>query len=289
MIEPFGTALFLAAVALTVLASLAAGGDAGLPALGDPGQGELRGVTLANTALAGSAFLYLAYLWCGEEGAGRAASALAAGGALGIVSALALNALGRERAGVALFEGTALLTAVAVAAYLGVERAYRNRSAGVLVMPAVMAAVLCEMWLISRGHTWTGQAPPGLGAYWETGHRFALVLGYCPLALAAALAAGGGLGSGRHDGAVRAALAVGAPLLVLAAGLGGVGLLCDRAAFGQVPGAVAGTWLVAGAALALWMRLPALGSPRLRRYPVALFLAASAVLLLARSVAGVGA
>ena len=121
--------------------------------------------------------MYASYLWLRTELVGRAATLLAAFGALGVVAGLALGALQSGAARIGLYEGTALFSAAAVLAYLGIERAYGSRSAGILVMPAVMVAVLCEMWLIGHGLAMPGRPPNGLAAYWEA-NRFAIP---CPL------------------------------------------------------------------------------------------------------------
>lgn len=186
--------------------------------------------TYANTALAGSAILYVVHGWLHAEPAGQAASALAAAGAAATIAVLGLGAAAGASSVEGLYEGTALLSALAVLAYLAMERAYRNRRAGAAVMAAVMAAVLCEMWLIARGLAGAGAPARGLGEYWEAAHRFAFFLGYCALAAAALCAAFAQArrAPGGFAGATLAWLSVGAPLLALATGMGAVWIAVDR-------------------------------------------------------------
>jgi hypothetical protein len=265
----------MAGIATATTSTLAGGAD------------MLYRLTYANTALAGSAVLYLAYLWSRPEAVGRAATTLASGGALGVVIALAIGALGPGGPHAGLVELTALLSATAVLAYLAMERVYRNRFAGVAVMPTVMAAVLCEMWLIHKGLATGGRPPNGLGVYWAASHRFAFGLGYCAIALTAGLAALAlfareGLAPRRAQ-AMQAALAVGAPLLVLGAGMGAVWSIVDARAPRGVDSEVSVSWLVATLSLVAWVRVGRTGAARSALLAIAPFVIATTGLLLGRS------
>lgn len=197
-------------------------------------------ITYANTALAGSTTLYVAYFWFRSESVGRSATLLAALGALGVVASLALSAwpgasVGRPGSAFGLYEGTAVLSSGVVLAYLAMERIYRNRDTALLVMPAVMLGVLCEIWLIGRGVATPSQVAPELSVYWESGHRFAVGLGYAAFAVAAVLsamvlaqrAAQDAETRARQAAAILSAAAVGMPLLLLGICMGAIWLLID--------------------------------------------------------------
>ena len=267
-------------MAIAVVTALVVAAHAMIAGLSD----ALRWVTWANTALAASTVLYLVYLWFRSEPTGVAASALAAGGAAGLVLTLALQSRGASSSGLGLFEGTALLSAGAVLAYLAMEGAYRNRSAGIVVMPAVMAAVACEIWLIDNGLASAGYPPGGLAAYWEASHRFAFCLGYCPLALAAGLALAASLGRPLPDpaarGAMATALGVGAPLIALGAGMGTVRALVVPEAPAGIAAELVLTWLAAALALGVWTRAQYRADPQLTRHAFIVFALATAGLAL---------
>lgn len=279
-----------AALALTLVAGGALGVFLAGSAWNGSGTVPFRWVTYGNTALAGSTTMYAVYLWLRAESIGRAATVLAATGAVGVLCGLALGVL-RADGSVGLYEGTALFSAVAVLAYLAMERAYGNRSAGIVVMPAVMIAVLCEMWLIVQGLAATGRSPEGLGVYWDAGHRFAMFLGYCPLAAAALLAVLALLGK-RHRATVApnavmlAAISVGAPLLVLGAGMGAIWLISDRSASTGAAAHMAVLAAIAACALAARLRLRGAEDPRLAWHAIGVFLTCTAGLLLAASISG---
>jgi hypothetical protein len=244
---------------------------------------SFRWVTLANTALAASTALYATYLWLRVDVVGRAATGLAALGALGVLAGLAVAALATGNARVGLYEGTALLSAAAVIAYLCLERTYRSRDAGIVVMPAVMVSIACEMWLIAHGLALPGSLPEGFGVYWEAGYRFAMALGYGPIALAGAVAA---LAlAGRRGGApapgLAAGLAVGAPLLLLAAGMGAAWTLFDAQASARPAGFLFMSALATAAALLGWRRMRELDALRQARLALGVFVVATAGLLAA--------
>ncbi|HEX9182717.1 MAG TPA: hypothetical protein VF876_05595 [Burkholderiales bacterium] len=246
---------------------------------------SFRWVTLANTALAASTALYATHLWLRTDVVGRVATALAALGALGVLAGLALAALFTGEARVGLYEGTALLSAGAVIAYLLLERAYSSRDAGIVVMPAVMLAVACEMWLIANGLALPGSLPGGFGTYWEAGYRFAMVLGYGPIALAGAVAALALVGRRECTPAslarLTAGLAVGAPLLLLAAGMGAVWTLFDAHASARPAGFLFMSSLATAAALLAWVRMRELDALRQARLVLGVFVVATAGLLAA--------
>jgi len=246
---------------------------------------SFRWVTLANTALAASTALYATYLWLRLDVVGRVATGLAALGAIGVLAGLVVAALATGTARVGLYEGTALLSAAAVIAYLCLERAYRNRDAGIVVMPAVMLAVACEMWLIAHGLALPGSPPEGFGAYWEAGYRFAMALGYGPIALAGAVAALAlaARRGGAPDSAARlsAGLAVGAPLLLLAAGMGAAWTLIDAQASARPAGFLFMSSLATAAALLAWLRMRELDARRQARLVLGVFVVATAGLLAA--------
>lgn len=261
-------AAIAAALAVGITFACCSGGDA------------LRAITYANTALAASALLYLVHAWLGAEAVGRAATTLAAAGATGVLAALAAGMLHAGQLAMGLCEDIALLSAAAVLAYLGIERAYRTRSGGMVVMAAVMAAVLCQIWLIARGFTANALPPRGLASYWEAGHRFAFGLGYCSLAAGATLAmfAHGGA---RYSApaAVHALLSVGAPVLALGAGMGGVWILFEPGAVPPAAMRVAASAVASALVLAAWMGLRDPRDPRAPRLTLAAFAVASAGLL----------
>lgn len=275
--DRWGMPMAMSGIALLALVAFMAGAGTA-----DGRPDSLWGVTCANTALAGATLLYLSYQWCQTEIVGRAATALAGGGALGVVGIVAISALRDHGSGPGLFEGTALLSAAAVIAYLAMERVYRNRSAGVVVMAAVMVAVLCEMWLITEGHAAGGRPAGGLDRYWGAGHRFAFCLGYLPIAFAAFLGLQARLGRSPPRAVSRevmhASLSVGALLLVLGAGFGAVWSLFDLGEMPRLAREVALSWLVAGLAAAAWSRVRHPDDPRLPRYGIVVFVLATATL-----------
>jgi hypothetical protein len=279
-IEAWGAATAIALLAICALARFLL---PGVPA-GNASPG-FQLVTYANTALAASAAMYAAHLWLRTDLVGRAATALAGIGALGVLAGLVLGTLqaGSGRAG--LYEGIALFSALVVLAYLGLERSYRSRSAGILVMPAVMLAILCEMWLILQGLAAPGRPPDGLAGYWESGHRFAMSLGYCPLAAAGCLAA---LAITARNGDASAAVArlsamvsVGAPLLLLGATMGAVWAVVDGPASSRAAGFVVVAVLTAAVALLASVRMRRQDAMRGARLALGVFLVSTAGLFAA--------
>lgn len=281
LIELWGTALAVALVAGCALAYFLM--DASVAEQTARGY---RWVTYANTVLAGSTAMYAAYLWLRTELVGRAATLLAALGALGVVAGLALGALQSGAARIGLYEGTALFSAAAVLAYLGIERAYGSRSVGILVMPAVMVAVLCEMWLIVHGLALSGRPPNGLSAYWEAGHRFAMSLGYCPVALAGGLAAlalvrrAEGV-TPQSAAALSAAFSIGAPLLLVGAAMGAIWTVCDLHAFRRPAGFLLVSVLATGVVLLALTGMRGRDGIQRARLALGVFIAATAGLLAA--------
>lgn len=278
----------ITAAAIVLLGALAAAllahGASPVPS----GPAAFRWITYANTALAASAVLYTVHLWLREEPVGRGATVLAAGGAAGILIALALGMPRDTGSGIGLYEGTALFAAAAVLAYLAIERAYGNRSAGVAVMPAVMVAVLCEMWLIGEGLANTGRLSNGFSGYWIAGHRFALWMGYCPLVAGAALASLGGRRPARGTPrAVLAALWLGAPLLFLGAAMGAIGSIIDWSTEATLPAYLATFALIAPMGFAVRMQARGADDARLARNAIAVFIVSTAGLLLSTPFASV--
>ena len=277
-----------AALGVAVVASGAEGAVVATLAAGEGGRWGCA--TLANTLLAGAAILYGAFAWLRQEAVGCAATALAGAGALGVFLALGLHAPEIRASGAGLFEAMAALSAGAVLAYLAMERIYGNRSAGFAVMAAVMLAVLCEMWLIAGGAA-SGAAPDGgLGPYWMTAHQFALAIAYGPIAAAALLAA---LSRARPASriatswATHALLSVGAPLLVLAGGMGAAWLALERPAPQAAAGAAFAA-LCAALVMGSWARTRGPHDPRLGRRACGAFLVASAAMVAVAPWAAIG-
>lgn len=245
---------------------------------------DFRWITHANTALAGAAAVYLAYYWLGVERVGQAASLLAALGALGVPLGLladAAQAMPPYASGArfGLYEGTALFSAACVFAYLVMERVYRNRAAALLIMPAVLLAVLCEMWLIAQGAAAPGRAPPPLSGYWVLGQRFSACLGYSALAAAAACGAWILIRGAGNPGALRSqteaivgATAIGAPMLLIGTGMGLAWSLAAEGGF-ALRGAAGAMFaaLLAAMALLLWVRWRSPNTRHLAWYAVVAF------------------
>lgn len=280
-IESWGTALAVALLAGCALARF-------LPddAATESASAGFHWVTYANTALAASMAMYTTHLWLRTELVGRAATALATVGALGVLAGLALGALQTGAARIGLYEGTALFSSAAVLAYLCLERAYRNRSAGIVVMSAVMLAVLCEMWLIVHGLAAPGRPPDGLAAYWEAAHRFAVSLGYCALALAGGLAAVGlarrSSGEARESVATLfAVLSVGAPVLLLGVCMGAVWAVTDIRGSNRAAGFLIVSVLATTVAMLAWARMRGQGEAQRARLVLGAFVASTAGLLVA--------
>ena len=272
-----------------MLLGLAAAGALALGSRAELGGPEVfRWITYANTVLAASTVLYAAYLWLPSEApVGRAASGLAAGGAAGVLATLLLGlATGADR-GPGLHEGTSLFAAAAVIAYLALERTYGTRSAGIVVMSVVMVAVLCEMWMIRNGLTGAGALRAGFAGYWIEGHRLAVCLGYCPVVAAAAmvpLETRQALPTARR--AMLAAVWLGAPLLLLGAGMGMIGLLMSRDAGISAYNALAFVALSAPLAIAARMTARGADDPRLAWHALAIFVVSTAGLARFAWVAG---
>lgn len=279
--NPWGAAGAVTAIGALVLYMFLAAAEGAVGA-----APTLLWATYGNTALAGSALLYAAYLRLRAESVGRAASLLATCGAAGLFWGLSLGQFGAQFGRIGLYEGTAMLTLFAIVAYLAIEQAYDNRGAGALVMAAVMLAVLCEMWLIAHDHAATARIDGGLGVYWTAGQRFAISLGYCALALGAALAPFAAARA--HRGirapsalAVLAALAAGASLLLLGSGMGTIAALTGAGPPLRVGAEAALGALIAVLAAATWRALCGQAAQRLARGAITLHLAASAGLLAA--------
>ncbi|MDH4094855.1 MAG: hypothetical protein OEV81_08720 [Betaproteobacteria bacterium] len=272
-------------IALTV--ALAAAWTLGrfLPALSFPGAAaSFQWVTLANTVLAASTAMYAMHFWVRSDAVGRVASGLAALGALGVLAGLGIAAWWSGEARCGLYEGTALLSAAAVFCYLALERVYCSREAGIVVMPAVMLAVACEMWLISRGLAQSWPLHEGFGAYWEAGYRLAMALGYGSIALAGGLAALA-LDADRRiapscggEDWLRTALALGAPLLLVAAGMGAAWLLLEARAPARAAVFLLQAALVMGAAALAWRRMRRLEPARQAKLALGVFVVATGAL-----------
>lgn len=283
----WGPAFALAIVAACALAQLLPepGGAAVAPA-------GYRWVTHANTALAGAAAVYLAYHWLGVEQVGQAASLLAALGALGVPLGLLADAaqaapLRGADSEFGLYEGTALFSAAAVFLYLAMERVYRNRTAALLIMPAVLLAVLCEMWLVARGVAAPGRPAPLLSGYWALGQRFAACLGYGALAAAAACGAwvltrdsGDARALRPQAEAIVGSAAIGAPMLLVGTGMGAAWSLTGDGGFALGGAGATLPALLAALALLALVRRRSPNTRRLAWYAVVAFAISAAGLLL---------
>lgn len=252
------------------------GGIAGTRAL-------YRWITHANTVLAGAAAVYAAYYWLGNERVGQAASLLAALGALGVPLALLADAAQvapprGAAAGFGLYEGTALFSALAVFVHLAMERAYGSRAAAFLVMPAVLLAVLCEMWLLA-------QHPDGLWSvllpYWAIGQRVAACIGFAALAAGAAFGAcvllrpvSSLAGASCRAEAIVGSAAIGAPMLLVGTGMGAAWSVGAQALGSGAAATLPG--LVAVTAFLLWVRRGGGDLRRLARNAIAAFAIATA-------------
>jgi hypothetical protein len=251
-----------------------------------------RWVTCANTALAGAAAVYLAHYWLGEERVGQAASVLAALGAIGVPLGLLADAaqaapLRGAGSSFGLYEGTALFSAAAVFLYLAMEHVYRSRAAAMLIMPAVLLAVLCEMWLVAQGAAAPGRPVPPLSGYWVLGQRFAACLGYGAVAAAAGCSvlvllrdARDAVAPGVQSKVIIGAAAVGAPLLLIGTGMGVVWSFS-----GDSGGALSGIGsslpaVIATLALLAWVRLRRPGARSLAWFAVAAFAVSASGLLM---------
>lgn len=282
----WGPAFPLVIAAACALAQLLPepGGAAAAPA-------GFRWVTYANTALAGAGAVYLAYYWLGVEQVGQSASLLAALGALGIPLGLladAAQAAPLRGPGFGLYEGTALFSAVAVFLYLAMERIYRSRAAALLIMPAVLLAVLCEMWLIAQGVAAPDRPAPQLSGYWMLGQRFSASLGYGALAVAAACGAlvlvrgaGGASALTTLAQTIVGAAAIGAPMLMIGTGMGAAWSLTGVGGF-ALGGGTGATLPASLAALALLacVRWRSPSTRRLAWYAVAAFAVSATGLLM---------
>jgi len=225
-----------------------------------------RWITYANTALAGAAAVYFVYYWLGFEQVGRSASLLAALGALGIPLGLLADAaqaapLRGPGPGFGLYEGTALFSAATVWLYLAMERVYRNRTAALLIMPAVLLAVLCEMWLIAQGVAAPGRPAPPLSGYWVLGQRFSASLGYGALAVSAACGilvlargAAGARAVATQAQLIVGAAAIGAPMLLIGTGMGAVWSFMRGGGIGLDGAGTTLPALLAAVALLAWVR-----------------------------------
>lgn len=152
-------------------------------------------MTLANTLLAVSAGLYLAHLLLRSSAAGLWASRSAFCGAAGIGLALlirygefALAASSGVRPHSYLYDVTALFAGGTVLIYLIFERVFRDRSAGAFVMPVVMSAVACEIWLVANGLAIPGGSTTALQPYWRQAFLVASGLGEAAFLVGAGLA-----------------------------------------------------------------------------------------------------
>jgi len=157
--------------------------------------GSFSAMTLSNTLLAASTVLYLANLVFRSRGVGRLATLLAAAGAFGIGGALVMRGVELSAVGAMplprrsyLYEATALFSAVSVFIYLAMESVFRSRSVGAFVMPVIMAAVACELWLVWAGPLAAEAGPNGAALYWRQSWAVASVIS--ELALCAAAIAG---------------------------------------------------------------------------------------------------
>jgi hypothetical protein len=110
---------------------------------------------LATLLLALSAVLYLAHVLVRDRLIGRAASALAAAGASGVIGASLVRWVEVEwmAPGVldyaSQYEAVTWLAAIAVYIYLCIEDIYQTRLAGGFVLPSVLAALGLAGWLIA--------------------------------------------------------------------------------------------------------------------------------------------
>lgn len=153
--------------------------------------------TYGNTLLASATAIYLANLWFHAEAVGRWGSRLAAAGAAVVLAGSVTHwyemerVLPREMAGSANLYGALLLvSAMTVLVYLGVEYAYRNRSAGAVFMPIIMSAVATEIWLLSHGQGLPGAEALSLIGYWTDARTLAAVIGFAAFAVTAAAGLG---------------------------------------------------------------------------------------------------
>lgn len=286
---PWGPALALAVAFAGALAQLLPGEPVPSATLAG-----FRWITYANTALVGAAAVYFFYyIWLRLEPVGQAASLLAALGAVGVpfglwADAAQAPALSGETGGIGLYEGTALFSAAAVLLYLAMERVYRSRATAVFIMPAVVLAVLCEIWLVAQASAPPGRAAQVIAGSWEAGQRFAAYLGHGALAAAAGCGAWVLMRQVHDDAALQrqanaivGAAAVGAPLLL-------VGMCMDAAwsitRESEVALAHAGVTVPALAAvlvLLAWARWRSPSVQRLAWHAVAAFAVSTTGLLVA--------
>lgn len=153
--------------------------------LGAGVRGSYQLATHANTLLAAATAVYWANIWARCRSVGKWGTALAAGGAIGLLASLLVRRIeaGNDSGGTlpVLYEVVLLATAGAVIVYLLIEGYYRSQAAGGFVMTVVMGAVACEIWLVSQG---LSDLPGGTAPYWARAQSFAHVLGYGAFCLA---------------------------------------------------------------------------------------------------------
>lgn len=269
--------------------------------------------TYGNTLLAVATAIYLANLWFRAEAVGRWGSRLAAAGAAVVLAGSFTHwyemerVLPRELAGAANLYGALLVvSAITVLAYLGVEHAYRNRSAGAVFMPIIMSAVATEIWLLSHGQGLPSADTLSLIGYWMDARTLAAVIGFAAFAVTAAAGVGyllryraeehgesGGLALRvlpnlwHMYGLMFSGLAVGLPVFAVATALGAASAhhaLGSVWAGGPAQAWVAAVFVVYGA-LTFGQRY--LSGPRLAWWSVVGFGAASC-LMLGLGVASIG-
>lgn len=156
---------------------------------------SFRLTSSANVLLAIAAVLYLLHLRATSKLVGRWATGLATLGAVVVVAGLFTRVYEMHQSwmsegrGIAfsVHEGAVLLTAITVVAYLMMERSYRNRSAGALVMPIVLFAVAFEIWLVANGQAAGVLHGSTLSVYWLSAQLLAYLFGFGAFTLAAAV------------------------------------------------------------------------------------------------------
>jgi len=153
-----------------------------------------RLTSCSNLLLAIAAVLYLGHLRMTSMAVGRWATGLATVGVIGAVAGLLTRCFELHQSMVTgngsffnAHEGTALLTAITVLVYLVMERNYRSRAAGALVMPIVLFAIAFEIWLVANGQASGTLQGSALNSYWLNAQLLANVFGFGLFTMAAAV------------------------------------------------------------------------------------------------------
>jgi len=152
---------------------------------------------LATLLLALSAVLYLAHALVRDPHVGRAASALAAAGASGVIGASLVRWVEVEWMApgtldyAGQYESLTWLAAIAVYLYLCIEDIYETRLAGGFVLPSVVAALGLAAWLIAVSPAPESTFMALATAYIGEGTRVSAVAGIGALTVIGALGIAG--------------------------------------------------------------------------------------------------